>query len=45
MSVIKAIARSKGKLLADLSCIFWKVCKRRRRCAIAFLDKLVLGCF
>jgi hypothetical protein len=32
-------------LLADSSCIFWKLCKRRRRLANEFLDKLILSCF
>jgi hypothetical protein len=45
MSVTKAIARAKGKMLADSSCIFWKLCKRRRRGAIAFWGGVVLGCF
>jgi hypothetical protein len=41
----KEIARALSKMQADLSGIFWTVCKRRRRGAIAFLDKLVLGSF
>jgi hypothetical protein len=45
MSVTKAIARVFGKMLVDSICIFWKLCKRRRRLANEFLDKLVLGCF
>jgi hypothetical protein len=28
---------------ADSSCIFWKLCKRRRRLANEFLNKLILG--
>jgi hypothetical protein len=43
--VNKEIARAIIKMLIDSSCIFRKVCKRRRRLANAFLGKLVLGCF
>jgi hypothetical protein len=41
----KKIAEAIGKLLSESSCIFWKVCKRRRRLAAEFLDKLILVCF
>jgi hypothetical protein len=38
MSVTKVIARVFGKMLADLSCVFWKLCKRRRRLAPKFFE-------
>ena len=43
--VNKEIAIAFGKMLSDLSCIFGKLCKRRRRLAAKFYDKLVLSCF
>jgi hypothetical protein len=46
MSVNKEFARAFDKMLPDISCIFGKLCKRRRRRRLAakFWNKLVLSC-